>query len=505
MTGGSLPWLVRHELRLWIRDGSRAGRIGRAIAVVVLMLLPAGFGFSLALTLRNVPDVPVAAIGPVAAASYALVLLMLSGACIYVLRSFHDRGDLDLLLAAPIPPARVLAAKAFAIHAAVALPLLFITTPFLLASALLGHPGWLGGIAMIVVIAIIATSLAFIVAGGLFRRLGRRRGRITIQVGGGVFAGGVAVLAQTPNFAPDVFGRIKDIVSRTPPPPLDWPARATFGEPLPLLVMLALAAACAFGSARLAARNLIEASALDAATAANPLDAATTATAEAGAVRAGRNTAIQRFRPGLARILLVKEFRLLWRDPELLSSLALQLAYMIPAFGLIFGGGGVSPSRLAAACVLFTGLLASSLGWLTVCGEDAPDLIAAAPVEPRLVARMKMLAACLPPLAIVSVPVLVTLSQDMRAGAIALLLCLVAAVSAVIQQSWAGRPQRRKAFRFRRKGSLLLAVSEYVMAGSWAGTATLLTRGSLWALAPALLALVTLAASRLLFRAGVER
>lgn len=485
MTAGSLPWLVRHELRLWIRDGSRAGRIGRIIAVVVLMLLPIGFGASLALQLRDAPDVPAAAIGPVTAVSFGLVLLMLSGACIYVLRSFHDRGDLDLLLAAPIPPARVLAAKSFAIHAAVALPLLFVTTPFLAASALLGHPGWLGGTAMIVITAVVATSLAFVIAGGLFRRLGPRRGRIIIQVGGGLFAGAVALLAQTPNFAPATFKHLTDFVSQTPPPPLDWPARATFGAPLPLLAMLVLAVACALGSAQLAARTLVKAS---------PVEAM---------ARSQRGT-VRRFRSGLRRILLVKELRLLWRDPELLSSVALQLAYMIPAFGLIFSGGGISPSRLAAACVLFSGLLSSSLSWLTVCGEDAPDLIAAAPVEPRLVARMKMLAACLPPLAIVILPVLVTLGQDARAGAVAVLLCPVAAATAAIQQGWAGRPQRRKAFRFRQKGSLLLAVSEYVMAGCWSGTAALATYGSPWALAPALLAVTVLLASRLMFRAGAN-
>jgi hypothetical protein len=40
------------------------------------------------------------------------------------------------------------------------------------------------------------------------------------------------------------------------------------------------------------------------------------------------------------------------------------------------------------------------------------------------------------------------------------------------------------------------------MAGGWAGTATLLTRESIWALAPALLAVVMLLVSRLLFRAS---
>jgi hypothetical protein len=99
----------------------------------------------------------------------------------------------------------------------------------------------------------------------------------------------------------------------------------------------------------------------------------------------------------------------------------------------------------------------------------------------------------------VSVPVLLTLVQDRTAGLTAILLCPVAAVTAALQQGWAGKPQRRKAFRFRQKGSLLLAVSEYVMAGAWSTTAAMLARGSAWAAVSGAAALLVLAASRWLF------
>jgi ABC-2 type transport system permease protein len=160
----------------------------------------------------------------------------------------------------------------------------------------------------------------------------------------------------------------------------------------------------------------------------------------------------------------------------------------------------VSPGRLAAASVLFSALLASSLGWLTICGDDAPDLIAAAPVAPAQVLRMKVLAACVIPLGLVALPVAVTLARDVRAGLIALLLCPVAAVLAALQQHWAGKPQSRKAFRYRQKGSLLLAVTEYAMAGAWSATAALLVAGSSWAAITATLAVAVLGLSIWLFR-----
>ena len=491
MTSATLPWLIRHELRLWARDGERAGRVGRIIALLILTLLPIGFGIRIALDQRHAPAMPAAAIGPLATGFAGLVLLMLSGACIYVLRSFHERRDLDLLLAAPVPPARIMAAKSLAIHASVALPLLFVATPFAVASALLGHPGWLGGLAVIIIAAVIATSFAFVIVASLFSRIGARRGRIIVQIGGGVFAVSAALLAQTPNIAPDLFRRISRWLAQPPPPPLDAPARAALGDPVWLLALTAVALLAATVAARITANRLFAAGPPSAG------DRATTAPLP-GSSRPRTNTG--RFRRGLARILLIKELQLLGRDAELLSSVALQLAYMIPAFALIFSGSGASPTRLAAACVLFCGLLTASLAWLTICGEDAPDLIAAAPLPPGLARRMKILAACLPPLAMVLLPLLVTAATDGRAGLVALLLCPVAAATAATQQGWAGRPQPRRAFRARQKSSLLLAVAEYSMAGAWAGTAALLVQRSPYAALTAGLALAILAGSRVMFR-----
>ena len=439
------------------------------------MTLPALAGIGLAIDLRDAPAVPYAAFGFLSAGWAGLVLLMLSGACVYVLRSFHDRGDLDLLLAAPIPPARVLAAKSVAVHAAVALPLLILSSPFVVASMVMGHVGWIGGSLMIILAAIIATSLAFVIAGGLFRSLGSRRARIVIQAGGGIFAASIAILGQTPTFMPDRFDRLKAMIRPPPAPPFDFPARAMFGSPLALAVIAVLAVAAALAAARLAARNLADAEPI-------PVVGAVSHTP-------------RRFRSGIWRVLLEKELRLLWRDPELLSAVALQLAYMVPAFGLIFAGGTVSTSRLVAATVLFSAMLPSSLGWLTLSGEDAPDLIQAAPVPAVVVRRAKMLAACLPSLLLALIPLAVIVSRDPLAVLVTVPLCLIGAWCAAQQQVWLGKPQKRSTFRRRQSGSMLLAISEYAMAGGWSGTAALLVQGSPFAPLPALLSVAVLGIS----------
>ncbi|WP_426166912.1 hypothetical protein [Sandarakinorhabdus sp. DWP1-3-1] len=474
-TGPGFLALVRHELRLAIREGAGRQRKARLIVLLVLMLVPALAGVGLAISLAPEPDVPRAAFGYVAAGWAGLVLLMLSGACVYVLRAFHDRGDLDLLLAAPISPARVLAAKSVAVHASVALPLLLLSAPFVIASVATGHPGWAGGSLMIVVAAVIATSMAFVIAGGLFRSLGSRRARMVIQAGGGIFAACVAILGQTPTFMPDRFEALKAAIRPAPPPPLDWPARAIFGAPLPLLALVLVALGFAYGAARLAARNLADAA---------PIPVATVS-----------NHVTRPFRGGVLRSLLTKELVLLWRDPELLSAVALQLAYMVPAFGLIFAGGTVSTARLVAATVLFAAMLPSSLGWLTLSGEDAPDLIASAPVPAGVVNRVKVLAACLPSLLLALVPLTFIAMREPSALLVAVPMCLLGGFCAALQQQLIGRPQKRSTFRRRQSGSMLLAISEYVMAGGFAGTAALLVQGSPWAALPAALSLAVLGVS----------
>lgn len=474
VTYARLGWLVRHELRLALRDG-RGSVAVRTLLIVLVLLVPTVVGGLLAWAVRNADPVPQAALGYVSAAFAGLVLLLLSGAGVYVLRRFHDRSDLDLLLSAPVPPPRVFAAKAVAVHASVAMPMLVFVGPFLLASAFFGHPGWLGGILVIIVAAVIASSLAFMVASVLFRVVGPRRGRTIIQVASGAFAALVAVIGQSANFAPRWFFSATEFLVAAPPPPLDWPARAVFGEPLPLLALVLLALAVSAAAAQVAVRDLGQ--------------------PQQFAPPVARERPPLRFRSGLYRILVVKELRLLGRDPELVSVIALQLAYMIPAFGLIFAGGVVSPGRLAAAAVLFSGLLTSSLAWLTICGEDAPELITTAPVSADLLLRAKLAAACLPALVLV-VPALLAIARiDMRAALLAAALCPVAAFGAGIQQHWAGQPKPRRSFRFRQKGSILLAISEYAMAGFWAAAVSLAVNGSAWAPVAGSVAVLILVAS----------
>ncbi|WP_409049842.1 hypothetical protein, partial [Sandarakinorhabdus sp.] len=329
MPPGSLTWLVAHDVRLKVR-GRQSG-LARLIGVLVLGLLPLGGGVAAAVLLMAEPDVPSRALGSLGAVTVALVLVMLSSAFAHVLRALRDRGELELLLSAPVPPSRVLAARALGIASVVALPFLILVTPFCVVAALTGHPGWLGGMAVVLIMAAIATSAAFLLADGLERLLGPARARVFAQVAGVMLGASVFALGQAPNFAPDWFSAQMDALRAVPPSPFDWPGRAILGAPLPLLALAALGVLLSVLAARVAARGLIHAPVI------------------AAPGKAQQRRAAHSFRAGVPRALVTKELRLIARDPELISQIGQQMVFLVPVLAVIFTGGEITGARMAAA------------------------------------------------------------------------------------------------------------------------------------------------------------
>lgn len=461
---GSLPWLVAHDVRVKARG--RQGRWGRMIAIVLLAALPILGGAAMAWRVRDGVDLPVPALGAVGAVLLGMLLVMVSSAYAHVLRLGRDRGELELLLTAPVPVARVVAARIAGVQAVVALPFLLLTGPFFLFSALFGHFWWLAGPLVVMANAVVATALALSIATLLDALLGPARAKLVAQATGVCLAGGVFALGQAPNFAPKWFDAQLAFFTQRPPAPLDWPAQAVFGQPLPLLAVLVLALAAAYAAAALAAGHM-EAAPVDP-TAAQPAPP--------------RRRPVH-FGSSAFAALFGKELKLLGRDPELMSQIGQQLVFMVPILALIFTDGQVTPQRLAAAGVFLAGALSSSLAWLVLCAEDAPDLIAAAPLARGVALRAKLAAALTPPLLMVMALALLVLPKSPLAVAVMLPMALLAGLASAAMQVWTQPPARRSAFRKRYRSSLLMAVGEFVLLGSVAGATRLALAGSWWTMA----------------------
>ena len=188
------------------------------------------------------------------------------------------------------------------------------------------------------------------------------------------------------------------------------------------------------------------------------------------------------FRPTTpASMLRRKEWTLLRRDPWLVSQTLMQVLYLLPPALLLwrnFGDQGDALVVLVPVFVMAAGQLAGGLAWLAVSGEDAPDLVATAPISDRNVLRAK-LEAVIGAIALVLSPVVLVLAlSSLYYALVASVGILVAAASATLIQLWFRKQAKRSQFRRRQTSSRVATFAEAFSSISWAATAGLAASGS---------------------------
>jgi ABC-2 type transport system permease protein len=492
---GSTLWLMRHELRLTWRGFTRARTTGggRFRRLWLLLLLPALLlftaGLPLGFALRNaqVRIVPVAEV-IAAAVALGLFTLMLSQTLAAAVAALYERADLDLLFSSPLNPRRVLTVRFLAVAVNVFALFGIVTTPIILPSVVMGHPGWIALEAVLFAIALGATGAGLLIAAALFRSIGPRRTRTLGQVLAAITGAAFFITAQAYN----ILGRRQSAslwvslvqFARDPrfraPPGLDWPLRAAVGEPLPLAGVV-----LAGGGLFLVANQVLGARfAADAAAAAG-------AGAPTRRARAGRTAA---FSAGAFQATVRKELRLLARDPALISQVLLRLLYLIPLAFVALRNAGQGQSALLPGTVAALGLMAgqvtASLAWITISAEDAPDLLSAAPAPIRAL-RQGKIAAAIGPVAALLAPVLAALAVFAPwvalAGAFG---CAAQMAMAAFINVWWQRPGKRADFRRRRQASWFVSLAELLLGVVIAGATMLFAVGTPWGLLPAAIALV---------------
>ena len=228
--------------------GRKGGSLNLIIVGCVLVITTIVGGVPMALALRHVPirETPLM-IMMFDIAIAAIFTLILSQTLASATMAFYERGDLDLLLSSPIPPRRVLTVRAVGIATMPFLWFAAILTIAVLPMAVLGQPRWLAGYPVIACVALLAAAAGVSLAMGLFKLIGARATRTVGQLMAAVIGASFFLISQSRNFLPDGGRRVFGGVMRwtqsgvfEPGSPLAWPARAVFGEPLPLLGFVAL-------------------------------------------------------------------------------------------------------------------------------------------------------------------------------------------------------------------------------------------------------------------------
>jgi ABC-2 type transport system permease protein len=490
----TLVWLASHELRLGWRDWlslMTAGRRTRARTVTVVLIVFAVLMHLVAWSMvgRYADAVPDKATLVVVAGCMLLSFsLLLSQAMESVTRAFYARADLDLILSSPVAARKVFSVRIARIGGSVALIAMLLAAPFINVLALLGGARWLAAYGVVGAMGAMAAALAVALTVALFRTIGAKRTRLVAQIVAAVigasFVIGLQVAAILSYGNLSRFSALQSdwLIAHAPGADnaLWWPARAVLGDSVALAALMVLSLALLGVSIAIFSIRFGE--------------HATTAAGVSHTVIRQRRS--QGFRRRSARsVLRHKEWTLLARDPWLVSQTLMQILYLLPPalmLWLSFRDGGIALVVLVPVLVMAAGQLAGGLAWLSISGEDAPDLVATAPIAATRVTIAKI-EAVMGTSALVFAPLVAGLAFASAFGAaVCAAGVLIAAASATMIQLCFRVQARRSQFRRRQTSSRIATFAEAFSSIAWAAAAALAAGGTWLALGPALIATVIL-------------
>jgi ABC-2 type transport system permease protein len=496
-----LTWLAGHELRLGWRDWvsmMTAGRRSRARTVAIALIVFAVFMHLLAWSMvgRYADAGPGKATLVVVTGTVLLSwALLLSQAMESVTRAFYTRSDLDLILTSPVSPRKVFSVRIGRIAVSVAMVAILLATPFIDVLVVKGGVRWLSAFGVVAGMAAVAAAFAVALTIALFRTIGPKRTRLVAQIVaaiiGASFVIGLQVAAILSYGSLSRFALLQSdwLIARAPDVGsiFWWPARAMMGDPLALIVVVGVSLALLGMSIAVFSGRFG--------------DHAVAAAGVSNTVIRQRRWS-QGFRRGSAqRMLRQKEWTLLRRDPWLMSQTLMQVFYLVPPALLLwrsFRDGTGALVVLVPVVVMAAGQLAGGLAWLSISGEDAPDLVATAPITARRIIRAKI-EAVMGAIAMIFFPLIAALAvASQRAALVAAIGVAVAAASATLVQLSFRVQARRSQFRRRQVSSRIATFAEAFLSIAWAATAALAAAGTWLALFPAVIAIGILGGVRLI-------
>ena len=496
---GTIFWFAHHEWRLawrdwlWLMSGRRWSRPRVVLGLIAIALFLHGIAYLVpyrSADLARPPDKRMLVMLTGTLALYGS--MMLSQAVEAVTRAFYGRGDLDLILSSPVAAWQLFAVRIGAIAVTIAVMSIVLAAPFIDILAWLNGLRWLAAYSVIMALAMVTVAVAIMLTVGLFRTIGPKHTRLCAQIVAAVigasFVIGVQLAAILSYGIPSRFAFLQsETVIRYAPDSesILWlPARAILGDILALVVVLSISAIM------LAATICIFAPRF------GQLVLATFGVSGNLTRRGRRSSGFRRTWP--TRALRGKEWTLLQRDPWLMSQILMQLLYLLPPAFILwrsFHEGSDASTLLVPILIMAAGQLAGGLAWLAVSGEDAPDLIASAPVTNACVLRAKT-EAVMGAIAIAVGPFVIALAVVAPISALAAALGVTtAAASATSIQFWFRVQAKRSRFRRRQTSSRIATFAEALSSCSWAGAGALAAANTWLAAIPGFVALSVVASA----------
>jgi ABC-2 type transport system permease protein len=489
---GSLPWLAAHQFRLTVRAVARTGRqrvtgnMAQLAGIVVYVAICLGVGTSVSMGLRD-GALPPGVLEPLAGA--ILAAMMFSGLSVNLMSAFAtltDRADLDLLLSAPVRPHRVATARLLAGAVRAMLVYSVFTVMFLGVSIVTVKPALATVFVVLAGIVLAETAVGYLLARAAMLRFGAVRGRFVTQIAGvtGIMAGviGYQLINMT----------LMDFDSGpATPAALGSAASDAAGWLQPFAIL----GSAVMGSLPVALGVLAAGAAIFALVAswAGPRFADDAARLQGESVRRTRDTgAGLKLASGWLRTGVIKEWRSMVRDPNMLSQVAIPIVALIPAaFAITRGAGselGMAGPFLTGFAVMVVSQIVASLAWVCVSVEEAPDLVAAAPVPPRRHLAVKVAAVAGP--GVLLLALLATAIGTIWAPAMPAIIGIGAASCAAVTavEFWRPRAVKRPKMNERPDRSMVSLFFGVGLSLLGAAAAGLAAYPTWWALVPLLVA-----------------
>jgi ABC-2 type transport system permease protein len=467
---GSLLWFLAHDLRLSIRAFEAQFRglsrvrvvaiIFGAVALTHALAWPAAWRLQLAVQDpggRGRVETWAAA-GVVVSLSMILAQAMVSA-----MRALYARADFELIFAAPVSPAVVLGSRALAIAFEGAATAALVLLPIANIASLLDRPAWLAIYPWLLAAALASAGLGLVIAMAFFVVLGPQRARLYLQVSATLVGASFVLAAQAFSLLPP---SLRSTISAavfdpTPGSMLDhrgalWlPVRAAIGDPVALVIWL-LCGFIAFIAAVVSCSGRV---------------AFIVASAGGDSANVGANGEIRSFRGGVGPSLRRKERKLILRDPWLLSQILLQIIYVLPISIALWRRGGVTGSvevAIPPSIVVIAAQLSGSLAWVMISGEDAPELLASAPVSRKALDLHKLGAIALPIGLFLALPILAVGYFSLKGAIVAAGFAAGAGASTALLNFWRQAPAKRTMVLRRHSQSRLVAIFELFITLIWA-------------------------------------
>ncbi len=480
MKVGTLPWIVRHELRLWWRDITV-----RPVTIFILgifaILVLSWVWFKLAnlrdaLAFHTIPDSAfwIAVVGWLFGFYYGFIQAMKSS-----LIMLFERGDLDLLVSSPISSKVIFASRVLAIALTTFFSCCLFVVPLSLIAVLLGVPQLLGLYPTLISLSLGGTSLAMLFVLVLVRVVGAKRARTVAQVITALFPIILYLSSQLPNFLKDSGGNTESIWFRLEQflasgflSASSWvwfPARAIFFDPVSVVLVLLISSGLTWLTVEILHSSFI----------------AGTQQEQTSQHRQRRPIGATRFVGGFYRVALFKEWRVMWRNPYLISRIFLQVFFLTFPFLSVLRqhhANGVDFFTFAwPMSLVFGQALTSTLTQICVSGEEAPDLLKASPVDSRKLRQLKLLAALIPIWLFIS-PLFIVLLVNGKPWFMPIVVLSAATTCAATLSLWNSRPAKLTELFRRRQNSqvdIFLKLLEIISWLSWGWLGFSLQQGEL--------------------------